>query len=466
MNTKVFFLIDLAFWLICPLEILASWNDPVVTVSPKALTRQDVLSVQFRNATNDTYLGIFRATTGLEFLKDSIAVTPGNGEKKIKMSFFPSSHEYGIALFTYIGGRRKCISPVVPFVVTSNNLDLSFHIDKKTYGLNETVEINYQNAPACKGDFWGAFDLTDKILQKATPAFTTDAVAVDSVEETAGTARFSFCKAGYYSLRYYLEDDYSSIYASETIMVGRPATIKAEKSDYLPEENITINYTGLSFCQPDWIGVFKDHDEVTTARPLYQINLKGHQRGCFSIPAHTLQKGKYQIAAFYNSTRTLSSKDEALFGIAAGANSPQFLHEDTMTLYTIQNTATGLMMTDETSDSDTLTNVSLAMPLKGNASQQWYLAGKPNGKTDIINYATRKRLLNLSLSQDSHNLAMEGTAENAQGFSLIFVAEGNFAVSSVEEDDNLRYLCCAEENANPPYLDFSPECLSLKKVDS
>ena len=80
-------------------------------------------------------------------------------------------------------------------------------------------------------------------------------------------------------------------------------------------------------------------------------------------------------------------------------------------------------------------------------SQQWKFVAAEGGNYYIVNRKSGKQILASSLAQGALNATQLGAAEAGEGYKVVEVAKGQYAIYGTEEDGVVRYLALQELSA-------------------
>lgn len=439
---KFLFKLQLLAMAFLPLAVSAKWNDPTLVMGKNQVKLGETVEMSYYNAPSDASLVIYSQTGSVA--APAVRKTVGEGKGKVSLTIPEScgSHGYYAAVCQGSGTEAKVVSNTVFFLGSTASDAFKLSADKEVYVRGGTITVKYENAPACSGDRIVVYPMSYTLLAEDNTAFTAP-VASAKVTETAGETTFKLTDNGYYTIYYILDGKYTTLFDGVDIMVGTPVTLSASKSKYIPEEEVTISFTGASKKYADWIGVFPFSSDVTTAEPLYTIDVKGVSKDDVTIPAGVLGAGSYRIASFYKGGRDRSVSSMPRITVAVGDNSLQYSDAETEYYYNIICASDNKCMTTEAVASSTadLKSMKLVTFETQNEYAQWKLVKRENGKIDVVNRATGDCILTLSYLQSGVNYTRMGkNNESSNGLTFTHLGDNQYSICGVEEDGVLRYL--------------------------
>lgn len=439
---KCLFKLQLLAMALLPLAASAKWNDPTLVMEKNVVKLGEKVAISYYNAPSDASIVIYSQTGSLANPDVREAVAAGKGKVSLAIPESCGSHGYYAAVCQGSGTEIKIVSNTVFFVGSTVSEAFKLSADKEVYARGGTITVKYENAPACSGDKIVVYPMSYTLLPEDNTAFSAP-VASAKVTGTSGETTFKLTTNGYYTIYYILDGKYTTLFDGVDIMVGTPVTLSASKSKYIPEEEITVSFSGASKKYADWIGVFPFSSDVLTAEPLYTIDVKGVFKDDVTIPAGVLKEGTYRIASFYKGGRAKSVSSMPRITVAAGDNSLQYSDAETEYYYNIICASDNKCMTTEAVASSTadLKTMKLVTFDTQNEYAQWKLVKRENGKTDVINRATGDCILSRSYLQSGVNYTRMGkNDENNNGLTFTHLGDNQYSISGVEEDGVLRYL--------------------------
>lgn len=435
-------------------SVKANWSDPTVVVSAQRILLGSTLSVDYYNAPSGASLVAYplKGSAILPAASVSIASTKGTASLTIPQS--AGSHGYYVALITGSGSTVKVVSDPVLIVADAVGSGFEMTAGKTAYSRGETISMSFKGAPACSGDAIALYPASYTLVPAGNSTYQAPTAQAD-VSASTGSVSLSTTVSGYYKAYYLLEGRPATVFGQQDLLVGTPMTIRATASKYTPEQNVEITYSGASKVYPDWIGIYKTTDVVTTTPPLYKVSLLGHSSGTAVIPAGTLDVGTYKVAGFYNNSTSASSAYIRV-RIAAGDNDLALSNDSVETYYTIASPTDGLVMAADAGNTAAAKSMKLATAAEGDYTQQWKLVKREDGKLDIINRSTGDYLLTTSTASGNFNFTKIGTpgTNNGWRYTLLDADKGYYALYSTEEDGIQRYLANATMGSAAERLDL------------
>lgn len=213
----------------------------------------------------------------------------------LTLSGLPAANEYFAAFFTNDGYTE--IAPRVSFyagpvpVLTTN---------KPSYALQDTVRINYVNAPGFTNDWLGIYKI-------GHVPNTIGSTQWKYVSGSNGQREFIGLPKGYYFATYLIKDGYTEIAQRIFFSVGDTITqLYLDKSIYNLGEYITATWTDAPGIVKDYLGIF-EKDANPNIDPLISYAYYG------GVPEGSLDlkdtlapqmPGDYFIAIFTNDSYT------------------------------------------------------------------------------------------------------------------------------------------------------------------
>ena len=453
---KIIKITFLALLAIAPAIADANWNDPTVVLSQNRVKLNASLKVSYYNAPTGASVVVYNQSATASDAIITQAVTAGKGHATVTVPTSAGAHGYYVALATGSGSSTTLVSEPVLFVADAVGADFKMTTDKAIYSRNGSVSITFENAPACTNDKIVLYPTSYKLVTRTDAKYAAPTLLAD-VTAASGNVILKATTAGYYNIYYLLDGLHTTIFDYKTILVGTPATVKSDKTKFVPEENLTFTFSGLSKTGDDWIGIFAKDSSIATSTPAYKVSMKGRASGKLTVPAGTLPSGTYICAAFFNENRTPSSTSSR-FIVGYDKESLQYSTDSVETYYTIQSASDNRFITGATSSAK-LKNMTLGTD--GTAqTAQWKLVTRPDGKVDIINRATKDYLLTTSVLSGNYNLTKSGATpdETYHGWVISKVEDDQYSIHGFEEDGVMRYLANANITSGS-----TPESLNLQK---
>jgi len=440
---------------ILPSTVLANWSDPSVVLQSNRIKAGSSFSVAYYNAPASASIAIFPETATVADPISTQSVSEGKGSATLTIPSSALPHGYFVALCTGSGSSATVVGDSVLIVADPIGSGFALSSDKDTYPKGGTMTVTYANAPACAGDRIVVYPATYTVLPATDVNYTAPTYSADITAST-GSASFKIAESGYYTVYYFLDGTYNTIFDSKMVLVGSPASVSVSKTKYIPEEDVVITFSGLSKKFNDWVGVFSSDSSLTDNQPAYRIDCKGHKAGTINVPGGTLPEGKYKVATFFNDSRTYSST-LARFTVATGTGSLAYVTDTTDVFYNIVSAKDGLAMADPaTTASTSPANMKLVSLSTADPAQQWKLVKKNNGKIDFVNRASGNYLLTFSALSGNFNMTKIGQPDQYyHGWNVSSLGSNQYAIFGVEEDNILRYLSNATVGASAEPLDLT-----------
>lgn len=184
-------------------------------------------------------------------------------------------------------------------------------LDKAGYGVGETVQVAYSNAPFLAKDWIGIYRLDDIPGQVGSIQWSYTSGA-------SGTISFSGLAAGYYFVCYFLEDLYSEACERTIFSVGADlATVKTDRSTYQQGQTIQVEFKDGPGTAGDWIGLFRNQASPGIP-PLVSRKDAGPLRSGTIAFDNQLDSGDYFAALLINNSSVRIS-NKALFTVESGS---------------------------------------------------------------------------------------------------------------------------------------------------
>lgn len=253
-------------FVIRPCECFGKKGDPIYTdwidgKVPSALTAHIALdkkfykvgekvNIQFKDAPvgTDAWIGIY--------VHDK---EPGSGNKSYAYQYTKvkegtvsltvnASDEYYAVLFQD-GGYTEC-SQRIPFFVLNRTYDptaFRMSTDKTVYDKGDAIRVRLENVPNLSKDWVGIYsaDVTPRDVICPTWAYNTQVSHTLSLN-VSGTRNWTApLPAGVYFVGYFSSDGYTEPFDRQYFVIGKPATLRSERTEYTTADEVVLSYQGL-----------------------------------------------------------------------------------------------------------------------------------------------------------------------------------------------------------------------------
>jgi len=447
----VFLLLTLFF----SISAYGSWTDPTLVPQKNKIKPGESLNIEFYNAPSNAGIAVYTPTGNITAAVLKTSITAGKGKSLLAIPESAGKHLFYVVMYT---GTKQLTEPVCVLVDNTEN-DFSMSTNENTYSIGANISVTYKNAPALKGDRLVMYPESYKLVPSDNPAFIAPAAFAD-ITETDGTAILKTNVSGDYNIYYVHEGTYTTLFKEASIIVGSTVKLSLNKTTFTEAEDIPVNYTGFSKQKGGWIGVFSLFSNITTTDPFYSIDIEGSSSGTTTIPASTLESGKYRIVACSKGSRNILSSENVRLTINSGSSSLLYSDNETETYYRIVSALDGKYMSTKAFANTNNTEKQLKLDDADEESDYalWKLVKRADGKTDIINKATGEYLLSTSEPLSNYNYSKVGTpAGNNNGHTLSYLGDDQYIIRGIEDDGVTRYLANIVNGGDPIPLNLKPD---------
>ncbi|MBQ7527676.1 MAG: hypothetical protein IJT11_08155, partial [Bacteroidaceae bacterium] len=173
----------------------------------------------------------------------------------------PNAGEYFAVLFQD-GGYTEC-SPRIPFFVTSRAYDpttFSMTSNKHVYDVGDAIVITLANAPNINKDWVGIYQagLVPQDVKCPTWLYNNKVNGTLTLNVSGTKNWTSPLTEGIYFVGYFMADGYEEPFGRQYFAIGKPARLRADKTEYKTSEEITMHYSGLHPSLPAKLCVMQD----------------------------------------------------------------------------------------------------------------------------------------------------------------------------------------------------------------
>lgn len=287
---------------------------PVLAMDATKINLGEPASIKYTDAPEGARMCIFSRTSDYTApVAVLMNITPGEGEANFTLPQTLPNSTYYAQMYLVSGRDSILISNKVEFKAWNVAGDFTMKVPNTLYQTGEGIEIEYENAPACEGDWFATYPQGyDPATPKGDENWRQSSTwtRVNSADDvlTLNAPNTS----GYYSIWYLLEDGYETIAEPVNIIVGKPAKNTPSQQQYTLNQDVIINFSDLSDSGSDIISIFNGNADITTDEPVYTFTPEGEKEGKFTIEAGTLKSGTYKVVCFYAGTRTPLSEPTEL----------------------------------------------------------------------------------------------------------------------------------------------------------
>ncbi|UOX33808.1 fibronectin type III domain-containing protein [Flavobacterium sediminilitoris] len=229
-----------------------------------------------RDSTVDVNLGV--DITKMEILSNSI----DNGIYYAKLRYRDQNLEW------------SDWSDAVSFEVINSNIgETSLSIDSptNTYNVNQTINVNYINAPAASNTWIGIYK------DGQTPGGVGSQIWQYTNGTSSGTINFSsgLATSGRYYVALFINDGYTEVAERVYFYVGDIPVLSTDETEYAIGSDVVVSFSNAPNLSNDWIGIYKmgiDAGDAPSTTWEYVTSTNG------SLTFNNLPKG-YYYAAYY-----------------------------------------------------------------------------------------------------------------------------------------------------------------------
>ena len=276
-------------------------GDPVITMDVKRVDVGQEFTVSYNYAPvgKNAWIGIFhKGQVPGPTPSVTWAYTTGvSGTLKFTLS---GADEYFAVLFR--DGGYKEAAPRIKFFVGS---ELKYSIDKKVYKEGEPVRVTYTNAPALRDDWFGVYRMGE------TPGNGTDlsdswsyvdrGVSDGLITLATGSGFAYSLPKGYYFISYFSRGKYFEPFERQYFSVGSEiSSVASHKDNYLPGDDIKIDYADGPGTPKDWVGFYREGKQVGIDELDGFFYTYSATDGTITIPAGKLPAGDYYVSLYIN----------------------------------------------------------------------------------------------------------------------------------------------------------------------
>jgi len=185
--------------------------------------------------------------------------TPGSNDKATTYKYteiaagrltlnVPTTGEYFAVLFED-NGFKEC-SPRIPLFVTSRAYDpstFSMQTDKRVYAVGDAIVVKLTDAPMMSKDWVGIYAAGVVPKDSKCPTWLYNIRINGSLTlNTDGTRNWTApLPEGIYFLSYFMADDYTEPFERLYFAIGKPAQLRANKTEYNTYDGVVMYYSGL-----------------------------------------------------------------------------------------------------------------------------------------------------------------------------------------------------------------------------
>lgn len=190
-------------------------------------------------------------------------------------------------------------SEVKTFTVEGSiNGDPVISVDKKSYALNESINISFEFVPEGQNAWIGVY------RKGMTPGSSTPSVKWTYTNTSSGIYKLSLNETNEYYAVLFEDEGYTEISSRIPFYVGEIPVIQLEKTSLEEGEAVKISYTNAPGLENDWIGIYKMGEKPgKDYSDSWLYTEKGTKEGEMMLStgignAHKLSKGYYFINYF------------------------------------------------------------------------------------------------------------------------------------------------------------------------
>ena len=439
--------------LLLSISAYGSWNDPTLVLQKNKIKLGETLNVDFYNAPSNAGIAVCTPTGSIASAVLKTSISNGTGEATLTIPETAGKHLFNIVMYT----GTTLLSEPVYVLVDNTESTFSMSTNEKAYTTGADITITYKNAPALKGDRIVMYPEKYKLVPSGSSEFVSPAASAD-ITETDGTVILRTTTNSDYNIYYVHEGTYVSLFEKTSVVVGSTVKLSLSKTSFIEEEDIPITYTGFSKQKGGWIGVFSLVSNLKTSEPFYTIDIEGSSSGKVTIPASTLESGKYRIVAFSKGTRNVLTSETMRLTIYSGNGSLIYSDNATETYYRIISALDGKCMSTKAFANSNSAEKQLKLEDLDEESDYflWKLVKREDGKTEIINKATGEFLLSTSEALSNFNYSKVGVpTENNNGHTFSYLGDDQYTIKGVEDDGVTRYLANITSGGDPLPLNLT-----------
>lgn len=196
-------------------------------------------------------------------------------------------------------------SDVATFDIINSNVgvsQISLNNNNNIYALNESIAVNYVNAPVANDTWIGIYK------EGQSPGINGSTLWSYTNGTSSGTANFSsgLSQSGRYFTALFINDGYTEVAERVYFYVGAVPTLNTNATEYAIGDDVIVSFTNGPNMTNDWIGIYKmgiDAGDAPSAAWQYVTTANGSKT--FS----NLPKG-YYYAQYYiqNSNNAIGNK--------------------------------------------------------------------------------------------------------------------------------------------------------------
>lgn len=238
--------------------IYTDWIDgkvPSAQLATIALNKQfykvgDKVTISFKDAPvgSDAWIGIYEHSKNPGSENKSYAYQYTKVKEGSVSMTVNSSNEYYAVLFQD-SGYVEC-SQRIPFFVLRRDYDpaaFRMSTDKLAYEKGDPIRVKLENVPNLSNDWVGIYsaEVTPQNVICPTWVYNTQISSTLKLN-VSGTRNWqSALAAGVYFVGYFTADGYTEPFDRQYFVIGKPATLRSERSQYTTADEVVLSYQGL-----------------------------------------------------------------------------------------------------------------------------------------------------------------------------------------------------------------------------